>query len=174
MNWIGFGIFAVILVLLMIYKKIRIGLWRKILKNSIEYHKFHLSSINMDSNVNQSSRDLAHSMLWGVTKQLPLDIKDGKGGRALFNSYLGMKTSLFTSSRVFYECINNYKNMDVTIFKLSNTLISTICRIFILDSFFSILGLLYCDITLLIYTISGYDLGMGRFYFNMKREISGE
>ncbi len=174
MNWIGFGIFAVILVLLMIYKKIRIGLWRKILKNSIEYHKFHLSSINMDSNVNQSSRDLAHSMLWGVTKQLPLDIKDGKGGRALFNSYLGMKTSLFTCSMVFYECINNYKNMDVTIFKLSNTLISTICRIFIFNSFFSIIGLIYCDITMFIYFITEYDIGMGRFYLNMKREIRNE
>ncbi len=170
----GWVVCAVILVLLLIYKKFRIIKWKTILQASIEYHKFHLSSITMDSTVNQTSRDLAHSMLWGVTKQLPLDIKDGKGGRALFNSYLGMKTSLFTSSRVFYECINNYKNMDVTIFKLSNTLISTICRIFILDSFFSILGLLYCDITLLIYTISGYDLGMGRFYFNMKREISGE
>ena len=174
MNWFGFGIFAVILVLLLVYKKIRIGLWGKILKNSIEYHKFHLSSINMDSSVNQSSRDMAHSMLWGVTKQLPLDIKDGKGGRALFNSYLGMKTSLFTCSMVFYECINNYKNMDVTIFKLSNTLISTICRIFIFNSFFSIIGILYSDITMLIYSITGYDIGMGRFYLNMKREIRNE
>jgi len=166
-----FGVYSGILILLLVYRKFRTNQWRKILKQSIEYHKFHLVSISKDPSVNQNSRDLAQSMLWGVTKQLPIDIKGG-GWRALINSFSGKKTSLNTCGTVFYECARDPVSMDVIIFKLNNTLLSTIYRIFILESGLSILGLLYNDITLLFYLITKSESGTGRFYLNMKREIS--
>ena len=167
------GVCAVILILILFYRMLRIKQWRRILKESIEYHKFHLESISRDPSANSHSRQMAHSLLWGVTKQLPLDLKDGKGGRALLHSFQGRKTSLNTCGTVFYECAKNHHVMDVTIFKLNDTLLSTIVRIFILESFFSAFGLIYFDLNLVMRLSAGSERGMGGFYLKMKNEING-
>jgi len=170
LSW--WGVCAVIPMLLLFYWKVRVKQWRAVLKEAVEYHKFHLVSISRDPSVSQTGRELAHSLLWGVTKQLPLDLKDGKGGLALVNSFKGRKTSLNTCGTVFYECAKNHRVMDITIFKLTSTLISTICRIFILESSISVFGLIYNDINLLIFLLTGSEKGMGRFYREMKKEIN--
>lgn len=164
---------AAIVIILMVYRKFRTVKWRSILNESLEYHKFHLTSISKDPQVKQGSREMAHSLMWGITKQLPLDIKDGRGGRALVNSFRGSKTSLNTCGTVFYECAKNRRVMDETIFKLNNTLTSSLVRIFMLESPLSIFGLLYNDINLLTYMLFKADSGIGRFYYNMNRNLNG-
>lgn len=165
---------GVIAALLLLYRSLRIRQWRRILKESVEYHRYHLSSISGDPSAGQASREMAQSMLWSVNRQLPLDMKDGNGMRALINSFRGRKTSLNTCGTVFYECVKNHRVMDQEIFKLANTLISTLCRIFILESSASVIGLLYNDINLAVYLFTGSGSGTGRFYYNMKKEINRE
>ncbi len=155
---------------LLLYGKFRKRLWRRILKESVDYHKYHLSSISRDPSGSSSSRLQAHSLLWGVTKQLPMDLKDGRGGLALIHSFQGRKTSLNTCGTVFYECVKNHAVMDETIFRLNDTLLSTIIRIFILESPFSILGLLYYDVNMLVSFLSHSERSIGGFYIKMKNE----
>ncbi len=160
---------VLIIIFLLIYKNFRIHSWRRILKESIEYHKLHLFSLNKDSSLKQNSRELAQSLLWGITKQLPLDLKDGKGARALLNSFSGNKTSLNTCGTVFYECAKNHKSTDITICRLNNTLISTLYRIFIIESSFSIIGLIYFDFKLFTSFLIKTRSNTGSFFLEMKR-----
>lgn len=82
---------SAILTIIFFYKRTGTRRWRRIHKESIEYHKFHLSSITKDSSIKQNSRELAGSMLWVITKQLSFDINEGKGGHAILNSLSGKK-----------------------------------------------------------------------------------
>jgi len=164
------GVYAAVFLLLIAYHKLRIGRWRKILKRSVEYHKFHLAPISKDTSMDEKSRELAQAMLWSVTKQLPLDMKDGKGGRALIRSFLGDKTSLNTCGTVYYQCARNFRFIDKIILKLNDTLISTFYRIYLLESYFSIVAILYMDFTLLLYMIKRPEGGTGRLYLEMRGE----
>lgn len=161
-------IYLSVIVSLLIYKKLRIGRWRAILKRSIEYHKFHLASLSKDPSMNEKSRELAQALLWSVTKQLPLDLEGGKGGKALWRSFLGDKTSLNTCGTVYYQCARNYRFIDRIIIKLNDTLISTFYRIYLLESYLSILVIMYMDFTLLIYMITRPESGTGRLYLEMR------
>ena len=168
------GVYAGMLIILFVYRKFRTKKWRRILKNSIEYHKFHLASISNDSSADARSRELAHSLLWGIAKQLPADLKEGRGSRALYNSFTSRKTALNTCGTVFYECVNDRNSKNMTIFKLDNTLISTLYRAYLLESVFSILGLLFYDISLLKNKIIKSQSGNGKFYVEMSRETGRE
>jgi len=168
----GWLIFIAVIILLFLYRRFRARRWKYILKASIKYHKFYLTDISNDPSIDRNSRDLAHSLLWGITKQLPLDIKEGKGGVALYNSLSGKKTSLNTCGTVFYECAKNHKTMDPTVFSLTNTLISTIYRIFILESHLSVFGLLYYDINLLYNYAINSVRGSGRLYLDLTKKIT--
>ena len=162
--------YLVIIIILLLYHRLRIAKWRKILRNSIEYHKFHLSSLSKDSNVREKSRELSQALLWSITKQLPLDLEAGKGGKALWKSLLGDKTSLNTCGTVFYKCARNFHNTDSIIIKLNDTLMSTIYRIYLLESFVSIPAVLYMDFMLLINQIIKPETGPGRLYRELMKE----
>ena len=157
-----------LLLLILIYRKLRIVRWRKILKKSVEYHIFHLTSINRDSTINQTSRELAQSLLWGVSKQLPLDLAEGKGGTALWRSFRGDKTSLNTCGTVYYQYVMNFRTIDPVIAKLNDTLLSTLYRIYLLESPFSLITILYMDLTLLFYIILKTKTGTGRLILEMR------
>jgi len=163
-------IYTSFLLLLIIYRKLRLGRWRKILKNSLEYHKFHLGSLGKDPALDEKSRELAQALLWGITRQLPLDIDGGKGGKALWRSFLGDKTSLNTCGTVYYQCARNFRYIDKIIIKLNDTLISTFYRIYLLESYLSIAAILYMDLTLLIYMATKPEGGTGRLYLEMRQE----
>jgi len=162
-------VITVILILLILYRKIRISKWRKILRSSIEYHKFHLSSLVKDSTVSEKSRELSQALFWSVTKQLPLDLQSGKGGKALWRSFLGDKTSLNTCGTVFYQCARNFRNTDNIIIKLNDTLMSTIYRIYLLESYASTITILYMDFMLLINKIIKPQGGPGRLYIELMK-----
>ena len=159
----------VIITALLIYRKLRISKWRKILRNSIEYHKFHLSSLAKDSDVSEKTRELSQALFWSITKQLPVDLEES-GGRALLRSFFGDKTSLNTCGTVFYQCANNFRNTDVIIIKLNDTLMSTIYRIYMLESYISIPAVLYMDFTLIVNQIIKPKSGPGRLYLEMSKE----
>jgi hypothetical protein len=163
-------IYLVIIILFILYRKLRISKWRKVLRNSIEYHKFHLSSLAKDSTVSEKSRELSQALLWSVTKQLPLDLESGKGGKALWRSFWGDKTSLNTCGTVFYQCARNFRNTDSIIIKLNDTLMSTIYRIYLLESYFSIPTILYMDFMSLVNRIIKPKSGPGRLYLEMMKE----
>jgi len=160
----------VIIIILFLYRKLRISKWRKVLRNSIEYHKFHLVSLTKDSTVSEKSRELSQALFWSITKQLPVDLKSGSGGKALLRSFFGDKTSLNTCGTVFYQCANNFRNTDSIIIKLNDTLMSTIYRIYMLESYFSIPAILYMDLTFLISKIVKPKSGPGRLYLEMTKE----
>ena len=166
------GVYAVLILSLLAYRKIRLGRWRKILKRSVEYHQFHLASISKDPAMSEKSRELAQALLWGVTKQLPLDLQNGKGGNALWRSFIGDKTSLNTCGTVYYQCARNFRFIDTIILKLNDTLISTFYRIYLLESYFSIIAILYMDFTLIIYMITRPESGTGRLYLEMRSDNS--
>jgi len=165
MEW---GIYAAMIILLVVYRKIRLGRWRGILKRSVEYHIFHLSSISKDPAMDEKSRELSQALLWGAAKLLPVDVKDGKGGKALWRSFLGDKTALNTCGTVYYECARNFRFIDKIILKLNDTLISTFYRIYLLESYLSIAAILYMDFTLLIYMLTRPAGGTGRLYLEMR------
>ncbi len=164
--------YAAIILSLLVYRKIRLGRWRKILKKSVEYHIYHLSSVSKDPSTNEKSRELAQALLWGVTKLLPLDVKEGSGGRALLRSFMGDKTALNTCGTVYYQCARNFRYIDRIIIKLNDTLISTFYRIYLLESYFSIFAILYMDIALLLYIALKPAGGTGRLYLEMRGESS--
>jgi len=156
--------YLVIIIILILYHRLRITKWRKILRNSIEYHKFHLSSLTKDSTVSEKSRELSQALLWSITKQLPLDLESGKGGKALWRSFLGDKTSLNTCGTVFYQCAKNFSNTDSIIIKLNDTLMSTIYRIYLIESYVSIPAILFMDFIFIINQIIKPKTGPGRLY----------
>lgn len=164
------GIYAVVIILLLLYRKLRLGRWRSILKSSVEYHKSHLAAISKDPSMSEKSRELAQALLWGATRQLSIDLKNGKGGAALWRSFLGDKTALNTCGTVYYQSARNYMYIDQIIIKLNDTLISTFYRIYFLESRLSIAAILYLDITLLLYLITRPESGTGRLYLEMRRE----
>jgi hypothetical protein len=166
------GVYVLIIFFLLAYRKLRLKRWREILKNSVDYHKFHLASISRDPSMSEKSRELAQALLWGVTKQLPLDLADGKGGKALLRSFAGDKTSLNTCGTVYYQCARNFRFIDSIIIKLNDTLISTFYRIYLLESYLSIVAVLYMDFTLLIYMITRPKSGTGRLYLEMRSGVS--
>lgn len=164
------GVYAALIIFLLLYRKLRLGRWRKILKRSVEYHKFHLAAVSKDPAMNEKSRELAQALLWGVTKQLPLDLEKGRGGKALWRSFIGDKTSLNTCGTVYYQCARNFRFIDKIILKLNDTLISTFYRIYLLESYLSIIAILYMDFTLMIYMITRPESGTGRLYLEMRSE----
>ncbi len=167
------GFYTAVIFTLLIYRKLRLGRWRRILKRSVEYHIFHLSSVSKDPAVDEKSRELAQALFWGVTKLLPLDIEGGRGGKALMRSFLGDKTALNTCGTVYYQCARNYRYIDRIIIKLNDTLVSTFYRIYLLESYLSIIAILYMDFTLLVYMITRPESGTGRLFLEMRGESSG-
>jgi hypothetical protein len=166
-EWSGY---AALILTLAIYRKLRLGRWRKILKRSVDYHKFHLSSISKDPSMDEKTRELAQALFWGVTKQLPLDLEKGKGGKALLRSFMGDKTALNTCGTVYYQCARNIRYIDKIIIKLNDTLLSTFYRIYMLESVLSYVAVIYMDLTLLYYLISRPQSGTGRLYLEMRVE----
>ncbi|MCL1833759.1 MAG: hypothetical protein FWG49_04575, partial [Leptospirales bacterium] len=158
------------ILLLLLYRKLRISRWRNILRNSIEYHKFHLSSLMKDSAVSEKSRELSQALFWAITKQLPAELESGRGGAALWKSLFGDKTALNTCGTVFYQCARNFRNTDGIIIKLNDTLMSTIYRIYLLESYASIPAILYMDFMLLINRIIKPEGGPGRLYLELRKE----
>ena len=165
-EWWGHAVFVLVLVL---YRKLRLGRWRTILKRSVDYHKFHLSSISKDPSVDEKTRELAQALLWGVTKQLPIDLENGKGGKALWRSFTGDKTALNTCGTVYYQCARNFRYIDKIIVKLNDTLLSTFYRIYLLESYFSYVSIFYMDFSLLFYILTKPQSGTGRLYLEMRR-----
>ena len=165
------GIYLVVILFLLVYRKLRLGRWREILKRSVDYHKFHLASISKDPSMDEKTRELAQAMFWGVTKQLQIDLENGRGGKALWRSFLGDKTSLNTCGTVYYQCAMNVRSIDRIIIKLNDTLISTFYRIYLLESYLSFLAILYMDFALFFYMASKPQSGTGRLYLEMLEEI---
>ncbi len=120
--------------------------------------------------MNEKNRELSQALLWAATKQLQLDIKSGKGGRALWRSFLGDKTALNTCGTVYYECAKNYRFIDSIVLKLADTLISTFYRIYLLESYLSIIAVIYMDFVLFISMITRPKSGSGRLYLEMRCE----
>lgn len=166
-EWWRYAVFVLFLVL---YRKLRLGRWRKILKRSVDYHRFHLSSIAKDSSADEKTRELAQALLWGVTKLLPLDLEKGKGGKALWRSFLGDKTALNTCGTVYYQCARNIRYIDKTILRLNDTLLSTFYRIYLLESNMSYISIFYMDFSLLFSMITKPQSGTGRLYLEMRAE----
>ena len=152
---------------ILIYWRLRIRRWRKILKKSVDYHIFHLASISRDSSIDETSRGLAQALLWGASKQLPLDIA-GRGGRALWRSFRGDKTSLNTCGTVYYHCVMNMRSIDKMVIRLNDTLLSTFYRIYLLESFLSFAAVLYMDFTLAYYLLAKPETGTGRLFREMR------
>jgi len=161
-------VYVILIIPVFFYWKQGKSRWRKILKKSVDYHIYHLASINKDSSVNETSRKLAQALLWGATKQLPLDLAEGKGGRALRRSFFGDKTSLNICGTVYYQCAMNIRSIDKVIIKLNDTLLSTLYRIYILESFFSPAAVLYMDLTFLYYLLSKPETGAGRLFMEIR------
>ncbi len=162
---------AVAVPVLLVYRRLRINRWRDILKSSIEYHKYHLYSLSRGSSNDSKSRELAQSLLWCVTKQLPDELKNGRGGAALLNSMAGNKTSINTCGTVFYECAKNYQTIEPVIYKLNITLISTLYRIFIIESPLSVIGILHNDLLLIIHFLKRTNSGSGRLYLDLNSDL---
>jgi len=162
------GGYIAVIVILLAYRKLRLGRWRTMLKNSVEYHKFHLASVSKDPTMNEKTRELAQALFWAVSRQLNDDIAGGKGGTALWRSFAGEKTALNTCSTVYYQCARNYMYIDECIMKLNGTLLSTFYRIYLLESYFSIASILYMDINLLVCMITRPAGGTGRLYLEMR------
>jgi len=154
-----------------IYSLLRGGTWRRILSGSLDYHKFHLNMIMNDSTVDTKNRELAQAMIWAITRQLPEDIKNKKGGLALLRSFMGDKTALNTCGSIFYDIARNYRYIDQRIVKLNNTLLGTFYRIFFLESLLSGVSALYMDIFLLKSLIFKPGEGSPRLYLEMFKEL---
>ncbi len=157
--------------LMFLYSFLRGGIWRRILACSLDYHKFHLSMIMNDSAVDTKNRELAQAMIWAITRQLPDDVKNSRGGKALLRSFMGDKTALNTCGSIFYDIARNYRYIDQRIVKLNNTLLGTFYRIFFLESFLSGVSALYMDIFLLKSFIFQPGEGSPRLYLEMFKEI---
>lgn len=71
-----------------IYGRYRSRWWRKILSASLNYHRFHLASIQGDRGIDEKTREYATALLWAINKQLPSDVESG-GGKSLWMSFLG-------------------------------------------------------------------------------------
>jgi len=163
----GWSVYPVVIILLLIYRKLRFGRWKAILQESIDYHKFHLLSINKAPSTDDKSRELAQALFWAATKQLAADFTGAKGGRLLLRSFYGEKTALNTCYTVYYECAGNYSYIDKNIIRLNETLISTIYRIYLIESWLSFLNILYSDIVLFFCRILKPEKGAWRLYLEI-------
>lgn len=161
---------AVFLLILYIYGRLRRGWWRRMLSASLDYHKFHLAAIQSDRSIDEKTREFAMALLWAVNKQLKSDLKNG-GGRALWNSFLGEKTSLNTCGTIFYESSKYSRFIDMKIFKLNDTLLSTFYRIYFLESLLYPPAAAIMDILFLVSLIKKPEQGVSRLYIEMKKEI---
>jgi len=164
--WIAFFL------LLYIYGKLRKGWWRKILGASLDYHKFHLAAMQSDKGIDERTREFSVALLWAINKQLSSDLSHG-GGRALWSSFLGQKTALNTCGTIFYEASRYARFIDMRIFKLNDTLLSTFYRIFFLESVFYPIAIPFMDIFFLLSLIRKPGGGASRLYIEMKKDISG-
>ncbi len=166
------GCWVVFFTLLYIYGKIRKGWWRKILGASLDYHKFHLAAMQGDRGIDEKTREFSMALLWAINKQLPSDLSHG-GGRALWSSFLGQKTALNTCGSIFYEASRHARFIDLKIFKLNDTLLSTFYRIFFVESVFSPFAILFMDLLFILSLIKKPDSGAARLYIEMKKDMSG-
>lgn len=164
--WGGF------LLLICFYGKLRRGWWRRILGASLDYHKFHLAAIQSDRGIDEKTREFSMALLWAINKQLSSDLKNG-GGQALWNSFLGQKTSLNTCGSIFYEASRYTRFIDSRIVKLNDTLLSTFYRIFFIESLFYPLAIFFMDIFFVISLVKKPESGAARLYVEMKKDISG-
>ncbi len=164
--------YGLVIVLLLLYRRLRRSRWRKILGSSLDYHRFHLGMISGDKDKNGKFRELAQALLWAVNKQLADDLtrSKGRGGPVLLRSFLGDKTCVNTCGTVFYESARNYRSIDEMIVKLNDTLISTFYRILLLESMLAPVALIYMDLRLLISFITRPETGTGRLYREMLKE----
>jgi len=161
----------VFVILLYIYGKIRKGWWRRILGASLDYHKFHLAAMQGDRGIDEKTREFSVALQWAINKQLQTDLSHG-GGRALWNSFLGQKTALNTCGTIFYEASRYARFIDLKIFKLNDTLLSTFYRIYFVESVFSPLAILFMDMFFLISLIKKPSGGAARLYIEMKKDLS--
>lgn len=162
---------TVFILLLYFYSRLRKGWWRRILGASLDYHKFHLAALQSDKNIDEKTREFSMALLWAINKQLPSDLTNG-GGKALWSSFLGLKTSLNTCGSIFYESSRFIRFIDQRIVKLNDTLLSTFYRIMFLESIISPLAIVFMDIFFLLSLLKKPDRGAARLYIEMKREIS--
>ena len=156
---------------MLLYSILRGDTRRRVLSGSLDYHKFHLNMIMNDSTVDTKNRELAQAMIWAITRQLPDDIKNRGGGKALLRSFMGDKTALNTCGSIFYDIARNYRYIDQRIVKLNNTLLGTFYRIFFLESLFSGVSALYMDIFLLKSFILKPGEGSSKLYLEMFKEL---
>lgn len=156
---------------MLIYSLIRGGTWRRILASSLDYHKFHLNMILNDSSADAKNRELAQAMIWAITRQLPDDIKNRGGGKALLRSFMGDKTALNTCGSIFYDIARNYRYIDQRIVKLNNTLLGSFYRIFFLESFLSGAAALYMDLFLVKSFIFKPEEGAPKLYLEMFKDL---
>jgi len=163
--WLAF------ILLLNIYGKFRKKWWRRIFAASLDYHKFHLMTLQSDKNIDEKTREFSTALLWAINKQLPLDLKGG-GGRALLGSFVGEKTSLNTCGTVFYEASRHFRFIDIRIVKLNDTLLSTFYRIFFTESFIYPLAIFFMDIFFLLSLLKKPRQGASRLYIEMQKELS--
>lgn len=162
---------GVFFLFLYLYGKFRRGRWRKILGASLDYHKFHLSAMQSDRGIDEKTREFTMALLWAINKQLPSDLSKG-GGRALWSSFLGEKTSLNTCGSIFYEASRYMRFIDVRIVKLNDTLLSTFYRILLIESVFHPLAIAFMDIIFLVSVIKKPEGGAARLYIEMKKDIA--
>jgi hypothetical protein len=165
------SLWVVFFALLYFYGRLRKAWWRKILGASLDYHKFHLAAMQSDKGIDEKTREFSVALLWAINKQLPSDLSNGGGG-ALWRSFLGQKTALNTCGSIFYEASRYARFIDLKIFKLNDTLLSTFYRIFFLESVFFPAAILLMDIFFLISLIRKPDSGASRLYIEMKKDIS--
>lgn len=161
-----------VILFLSAYWKLRIKRWRSILNASLDYHKFHLSAIAGDKNIDEKTREFAQALSWAVTRQLKDDLKNSGGGRALWSSFVGEKTALNTCGTIFYESSRYVRFIDRRIIKLNDTLLGTFYRIYFIESLLSPVALVFMDILLVISLISRPESGPGRLYVEMRKEAS--
>jgi len=127
-----------------------------------------------ESAVDVKNKELIQAMIWAVTRQIPEDLKNSRGGAALFRSLSGEKTALNTCGAVFYDIARNFRFIDERIVKLNTTLTSTFYRIYSLESFFSGFALLYMDLLMFKSFIFKPAEGSARLYLEMRRELNNK
>ncbi len=164
------SITVAVIIILFFYIRWAKRRWYITLNRSLDYHRFHLKMIMNENDTHEKTDEVSRAMLWAIEKQLPIDRQMGLGFKSFFKSYMGIKTCLMIMSEVFYQVARFHWDIDKRIPRLMMTLNSTFYRIYILESYFAVIALLYIDLKLILARAGIAGSGKAKMYRDMSKK----
>lgn len=167
-----YGCAPILCAVVWLYVRLRRRRWNAWLQEAVQYHRFHLTMMLNEKSLNDESRDIARTMMNIIDRQFAFDRKNGLGLRGLWMARSGKKSTLNSLDEMFVTLYRDrffgvIKNFDGRIERLYTTLVSTIYRLYFLNSLIALPAIVYMDSVMLIAMTGIIQRGAPRLYLDI-------